>query len=49
MPNGVIRSVPTNVIIDRAGIVRFAEAAVFTLDDLNELLVPLLKEVAPTP
>jgi len=45
---GRIRAVPTNVIIDRGGIVRYAKAAAFTLDDLNELLIPLLKEPSPT-
>jgi cytochrome c biogenesis protein CcmG, thiol:disulfide interchange protein DsbE len=41
-------ALPTNVIIDRAGIVRYAKAAAFTLDDLNALLIPLLNETAPT-
>jgi cytochrome c biogenesis protein CcmG/thiol:disulfide interchange protein DsbE len=44
---GKIRALPTNVVIDRAGIVRYAKAAMFTLDDLNELLIPLLNEHAP--
>ncbi len=42
-----VRAVPTNYIIDRAGIVRYAAAAAFDLDDLNRLLVPLLKEAPP--
>ena len=37
-------AVPTNYIIDRGGRVRYAQAAAFDLDDLNRLLVPLLKE-----
>jgi cytochrome c biogenesis protein CcmG/thiol:disulfide interchange protein DsbE len=41
------RSVPTNFIIDRAGVVRYAMAGAFGLDDLNRELVPLLKEVPP--
>jgi cytochrome c biogenesis protein CcmG, thiol:disulfide interchange protein DsbE len=45
---GKIVALPTNVIIDRAGIVRYAKAAAFTLDDLNALLIPLLNETAPT-
>ena len=45
-PYGVQRAVPTNYIIDRHGIVRYARAAAFDLDDLNRELVPLLKEPA---
>jgi len=40
-------AVPTNYVIDRAGIVRYAKAAAFDLDALNALLVPLLREAAP--
>ena len=40
-------AVPTNIIIDRAGIVRYAKAGSLELDDLNRLLVPLLQESAP--
>jgi cytochrome c biogenesis protein CcmG, thiol:disulfide interchange protein DsbE len=45
---GPLGAVPTNYIIDRAGRVRYAKAAAFTLDDLNRELVPLLREPAPT-
>ena len=45
---GVLGALPTNYVIDRAGIVRYAKAGAFDLDDLNTLLVPLLKEPAPT-
>ena len=41
-------SVPTNFVIDRAGVLRFAEPGAFTLDELNGVLVPLLGEPAPT-
>ena len=34
-------------VIDRRGIVRYARARAFTLDDLNDILVPLLQEPAP--
>jgi thiol-disulfide isomerase/thioredoxin len=44
---GAIKVLPTNVVIDRAGIVRYAQAGAFSLDDLNELLVPLLQEEPP--
>lgn len=40
-------AVPTNYIIDRAGVVRYAKAAALELDDLNRELVPLLKERPP--
>lgn len=37
---------PTNIVIDRNGVVRYAKAGAFTLDSLNALLVPLLQERA---
>ena len=40
-------AVPTNYIIDRRGVVRYAKAAAFDLDDLNREIVPLLNEPAP--
>ena len=43
----VLEGVPTNYVIDRAGVVRYAKAAAFDLDDLNRILVPLLNEPAP--
>ncbi len=49
-PYGTIKAVPTNIVIDRNGIVRYAKAGAFDLDRLNELLVPLLNErVGPQP
>ena len=42
--SGEMPAVPTNYIIDRAGIVRYAKAGAMDLDDLNRELVPLLKE-----
>ena len=42
-------AVPTNYIIDRSGVLRYAKAGSFNLNDLNELLVPLLSEPAPVP
>ncbi|WP_443018065.1 TlpA family protein disulfide reductase [Sphingomonas sp. 37zxx] len=44
---GTLGAVPTNYIIDRAGRVRYAKAAALELEDLNTLLVPLLREPAP--
>lgn len=44
-----ITALPTNYVIDRAGRIRYAAAGAFTLDDLNRVIVPLLKEPAPAP
>ena len=35
---------PTNYVIDRHGVIRYAQAGAFDLDTLNTVLVPLLKE-----
>jgi len=43
----VLGGVPTNFVIDRAGRIRYAKANAFDLDELNALLVPLLREPAP--
>jgi cytochrome c biogenesis protein CcmG/thiol:disulfide interchange protein DsbE len=45
----VHKGVPTNYVIDRNGIVRYAKAGAFTLDGLNDLLVPLLLEHVSQP
>ena len=44
---GPLEGVPTNYVIDRAGVVRWAQAGAFTLEGLNKLLVPLLREPPP--
>jgi cytochrome c biogenesis protein CcmG/thiol:disulfide interchange protein DsbE len=41
------KAIPTNYVIDRSGVVRYAKSSAFTLADLNELLVPLLNEAPP--
>ena len=41
---GDVEAVPTNYVIDKAGIIRYAKAGAFSLDDLNGILVPLLRE-----
>ncbi|MHA6720804.1 TlpA family protein disulfide reductase [Sphingomonas sp. RS6] len=47
-PYGMIdNAVPSNYVIDRAGVLRYAKAGAFDLDDLNRELVPLLKEAPP--
>jgi len=45
-PYAPMEGVPTNYVIDRAGVLRYARAGAFTLDALNDLLVPLLNEPA---
>jgi cytochrome c biogenesis protein CcmG/thiol:disulfide interchange protein DsbE len=40
---GPQKAVPTNYIIDRDGILRYAQAGELTLDALNEILVPMLR------
>ncbi|MEK7342444.1 MAG: TlpA disulfide reductase family protein [Pseudomonadota bacterium] len=46
-PYGPLTGVPTNFVIDRAGVLRYAKSGAFDLDALNRLLVPLLREKAP--
>ncbi len=46
-PYRILDAVPTNYVIDRAGVVRYAKAAAFTVDNMNDILVPLLRESAP--
>lgn len=46
-PYSDFTAVPTNYVIDRSGVIRYAKAAAFDLDALNDLLVPLLQEPAP--
>jgi cytochrome c biogenesis protein CcmG/thiol:disulfide interchange protein DsbE len=40
-------AVPTNYVIDRAGVVRYAKAGAFETDELDALVRPLLNEPAP--
>ena len=40
-------AVPSNYIIDRSGVLRYARAAAFSAEALNELLPPLLTEGRP--
>jgi thiol-disulfide isomerase/thioredoxin len=46
-PYRVLKAVPTNFIIDRNGILRYAKAAAFDLDSLNAVLIPLLQQPIP--
>lgn len=43
---GEIKALPTNFVIDRQGILRYAASGGFTLELLNEVLTPLLVEHA---
>lgn len=40
-------AVPTNYVIDRAGIVRYAQAGAFDAQTINSVLLPLLREAPP--
>jgi thiol-disulfide isomerase/thioredoxin len=46
-PFADVDAVPTNYIVDKAGVLRYAKAGAFDLDGLNEALIPLLKEPGP--
>jgi len=47
-PYHPLEGVPTSYVIDRAGTLVYAKAAAFTLDALNDLIVPLLNAPDPT-
>jgi len=47
-PYAILGAVPTNYVIDRAGVLRYAKAGAFSVDAMNEILVPLLSEPAPS-
>ena len=46
-PYADMHALPTNFVIDRAGVVRYAKAGAFDLGEMNTLLVPLLQEPVP--
>ena len=46
-PYTILKGVPTNYIIDRSGRIRYAKAAALDRDDLDRLILPLLREPAP--
>lgn len=41
---GPAESAPLSYVIDRSGVLRYAKAAALTLEDLNAILIPLLRE-----
>jgi cytochrome c biogenesis protein CcmG/thiol:disulfide interchange protein DsbE len=46
-PFAEVDGLPTNYVIDKAGVLRYAKAGAFDLDGLNAILVPLVNEPAP--
>jgi cytochrome c biogenesis protein CcmG/thiol:disulfide interchange protein DsbE len=46
-PYSVLKGVPTNYVIDRNGILRYAKADAFDLDSLNAVIIPLLQQPMP--
>ncbi len=44
---GEMSGLPTNYVIDRAGVVRYAEVGSFDADELDEVVGPLLAEPPP--
>ncbi|MEQ1510626.1 MAG: TlpA disulfide reductase family protein [Sphingopyxis sp.] len=46
-PYETLGAVPTNYVIDRTGHIAYARAAAFDLQDLNEILIPLLRQPVP--
>jgi thiol-disulfide isomerase/thioredoxin len=48
-PFADVDELPTNYVIDKAGILRYARSGAFDLDGLNSVLVPLLNERLPAP
>jgi cytochrome c biogenesis protein CcmG/thiol:disulfide interchange protein DsbE len=46
---GDIKYLPTNFVIDRKGILRYAESGGFTREGLEEVLGPLIAETSATP
>jgi len=46
---GRVKAVPVNFVIDRRGVLRYAEAGAFTLDRMNAILSPLLAQRAEDP
>lgn len=42
-----VDALPTNYVIDKSGVLRYAKAGAFDLNGLNAILIPLLNEPAP--
>jgi peroxiredoxin len=48
-PYATMGAVPTNYVIDRSGVLRYARAGAFSEPDLDAILGPLLDEPSPAP
>jgi cytochrome c biogenesis protein CcmG, thiol:disulfide interchange protein DsbE len=48
-PFADVDALPTNYVIDKAGVLRYAKAGAFQLDDLNAILIPLINEPSRAP
>jgi len=46
---GDIKYLPTNFVIDRKGILRYAESGGFTQEELDQVLAPMLAETPDSP
>ncbi|HEX4098094.1 MAG TPA: TlpA disulfide reductase family protein [Caulobacteraceae bacterium] len=46
-PYRIMNAVPTNFVIDRNGVLRYAKPGAFDLDRLNAVLAPLLSDPPP--
>jgi thiol-disulfide isomerase/thioredoxin len=46
-PYGALGAVPTNYVISRSGRLVYAKAGAFSVDDLNNIIIPLLREPDP--
>jgi cytochrome c biogenesis protein CcmG, thiol:disulfide interchange protein DsbE len=46
-PYAPLGAVPTNFVIDRAGVLRYAKAGALTAEDLDAVVTPLLRQSAP--
>ena len=46
---GPVKAIPLNFVIDRSGVLRYAEAGAFTLDRMNAILSPLLAQPIKDP
>jgi peroxiredoxin len=41
---GIVKALPLNFVVDRSGVLRYAEAGAFTLNSMNAILGPLLAQ-----
>jgi hypothetical protein len=46
-PYETLGGVPTNYVIDRAGVLRWAKADAFDAEAIRAIIIPLLREAGP--